>query len=77
MDLVLGGGGIDRGSHPLSRGVLDIGVRESHKSEKNQITALAVGRNAVTQSGTSSGDPVLENAGCAVKDKRMYWCLIK
>jgi hypothetical protein len=57
----------------MSKGALEIGVRKVIKKEKNQTIALAVGKKAVTQSGMGSRDPVLKTAGCASRDKMVYW----
>jgi hypothetical protein len=62
-----------RGRNPMSKAALDIGGRKVIKKEKNQTIALAVGRNAETQSGMGSRDPVLKAAGCASRDKMVYW----
>jgi hypothetical protein len=52
------------------------GVRKVIKEDKNQTIALAVGTKAVTQSGMGSRASVLKTAGCASRDKMVYWrCL--
>jgi hypothetical protein len=62
-----------RSSDPMSKGALDIGGQKVTKKDKNQTIALAVGTKAVTQSGMGSRDPVLKTAGCASRDKMVYW----
>jgi hypothetical protein len=41
------------------------------KKDKNQTIALAVGMQR--QSGMGSRDPALKTAGCASRDKMVYW----
>jgi hypothetical protein len=57
----------------MSKGALDIGGCKVTKKEENQAIVLAVGRNAETQSGMGSRDPVLKTTGCASRDKMVYW----
>jgi hypothetical protein len=57
----------------MSKGALDIGGRKVIEKDKNQTIALAVGTKAVTQSGIVSRAPVLKIAGCASRDKMVYW----
>ena len=60
----------------MSTRTLDIGGRVKFiKRERNQAIVLAVGRNAEkTQSDKENRDPALKTAGCASKDKMIYWC---
>jgi hypothetical protein len=62
-----------RGRDPMSKGALDTGGRKVIKKDKYQTIALAVGTKAVTQSGMGSPAPVLKTAGCASRDKMVYW----
>jgi hypothetical protein len=57
----------------MSKGALDIGGRKVIEKDKNQTIALAVGKKAMTQSGMGSRAPVLKTAGCASRDKMVYW----
>jgi hypothetical protein len=57
----------------MSKGALDIGGRKVIKKEEKQAIALAVGRKAETQSGMVGRDPVFKTAGCASRDKMVYW----
>jgi hypothetical protein len=57
----------------MSKGASDIGGRKAIKKGKNQTIALAVGTMTVTQSGMGSRAPVLKTAGCASRDKMVYW----
>jgi hypothetical protein len=61
------------GRDPMSKGALNIGGRKVIKKYKNQTIALAVGTKAVTQSGIGGRAPVLKTAGCASRDKMVYW----
>jgi hypothetical protein len=57
----------------MSKGTLDIGGRKVVEKDNNQTIALAVGTKTVTQSGMGSRAPVLKAAGCASRDKMVYW----
>jgi hypothetical protein len=73
MEVVCGGECFTAAGIPCRRELLDTGGRKVIKKDKNQTIALAVGTKAVTQSGMGSPDPVLKTAGCASRDKMVYW----
>jgi hypothetical protein len=59
----------------MSKRTWDIGVVKVIKREKNQAIALAVGRKyRKRRSGRFIGGPALQTAGCASRDKIVYWC---
>jgi hypothetical protein len=72
MEVLCGGDSFTPADIPCGRELWTLGVVKVIKKEDNQAIALAVARNAETQSGRGSRDPVLKTAGCASRDKMAY-----
>jgi hypothetical protein len=73
MEVLCGGESFTAAGIPCRRELWTLGVVKVIKKEENQAIALAVGRNAETQSVRGIRDPVLKTAGCASRDKMVYW----
>jgi hypothetical protein len=58
------------GRHPMSKRTWDTGVVKVIKRERSQTIALALGRKCRKH---SSGRFIHPTAGCATRDKMVYW----
>jgi hypothetical protein len=73
MEVVCGGERFTAAGIPCRRELWTFRGRKVIEKDKNQTIALAVGTKAVTQSGMGSQAPVLKTAGCASREKMVYW----
>jgi hypothetical protein len=57
----------------MSKGALDTGGRKVIEKDKKPDHCACRGKDAETQSGMGSRATVLKTAGCASRDKMVYW----
>jgi hypothetical protein len=73
MEVECGGECFTAAGIPCRRELWTLGVEKSLKRTKTRPFALAVGTKAETQIGIGSRAPLLKTAGCASRDKMVYW----